>query len=332
MKKEQREALLSQQIDQVLTEQIIARTDWSQHNADVGLLSCVQQLRSLPLRQPLVRDVLAKRLIHNKHNFSGEINEMLTRVYLMLGLHKESLADVVSKHRKVRLAAMHELYMMDIKVDESIVQPLLFHKDELTRKYARCFLIKHAPSASFEFLDQVKDQFLPWEQYELHAIMARRDCLDVPLFAQWIRSDLNPGVVSFSIKMAVHFKQHDAIPVLIRLLEEGSQELRKEAIVALGRFKSLEAEEALVLRYASESIPVKLEILKALGRIASGRCIHFLANVFYGATSVDIKKSAMRSLVEQGRQAASVIEDMIAEAKGIDKLVIQQSIHPISKH
>jgi hypothetical protein len=305
------------------------------NTADAGTKSLwltLSKLKEYPLSNSETRNIIVNLLIRFKQTFSGEFSDRIQKLYEELGL-KERAITAISKGAKMeKLYALNELYQMDIAVDNSLVLPLLKHQDKLVRKYARCFLVKKENSASFDFLNEVTDTLLPWEQYELHGVLAKKNYLDVPLFAQWISEDFHPSVILFSIRMAFQFKQDDAIPVIISILGNPNKQVRKEAINALGKFKAHLAEPALIKMYENEEADVKIEILKALGIIDSGLSLDFLTQQFEKEMHVEVKKHAFRSILNQRKRAGKLIDDLLLRSVGINKKVIQQTMNPLIRY
>lgn len=289
----------------------------------------------LPLHRRWARKLLVDRILYYRRNFSGHISHMLRELYLSLGLQRQAQQQLHAFSTNRKVLALSELFHMDIHISEDEVLPFSQSRDRYMREMARCYLIKLGTQDPFRFFDEVKEPILQWEQFELfHNTAERRDQQDLqmPSFARWIDPSFHPSVISFSMKLAVHFQQFDAIPVILNFLQNAVQPLRAEAINSLGKLMATEAEPYLLSIYENEDETCKAEILKALGRIGSGQSTGFLEKVFFESTSFQLRKHSMRSLINNKTWLATRANQILDGGKAEDRTFLLYSLNPLIKY
>ncbi|MCW3464185.1 HEAT repeat domain-containing protein [Chitinophaga nivalis] len=288
--------------------------------------------QELPLSTAWGRDIFVNQLLEYRMNFTGDIPDLLRQLYLELGLHQQMAAALKSGRRKAVIAALVELAGMGVLLEKDYILTLTRSKDKYIREMARCYMVQCSPDAPFEFLEQVQEPLLPWEQFELFRIISLRKDIPVPDFARWIDPAFHPSVVSLCLKLATYYQQPAAIPAIIRLLDTPDESLRAAAINSLGKLMAIEAEPLLIDRYPQEPVAGKLEILKALGRIGSGQYLDFLQQELEHTDEPLLMKHAAHSIVAHHALAGGLINRLQHSLTGSRQLVLQHSLNPLIKY
>lgn len=323
---------INQFLDNLITDHII-------FNEDVmnGVPLMDVQLDLVPFQKPIfkqkwVKQALIDRLIYFSSSFSGDRNVLFRRLFVELELEKLSFKKIKSISLSTKIVGLVELTSMGIAVADVIILPLTNSRNRKLRSEARIAYIKLSKNDPFKFFDDATEPLLLWDQLELFKIITTTEGLTIPNFARWITYSTNKSIVSFCLKLVIHYNQHEAIPAIVKLLDTKDHYLRVDAINCLGKLKAEEVEEKLVLIYNNQPLRCQIEILKAIGRFSTGNQINFLRNEFIRSTDFDIKKNAARSLIKHGKQAKEVVQMLIDTATPDSAIILKHCMNPLIKY
>lgn len=291
----------------------------------------LEAFRKLPLHRNWARHLLVQKLLHYQRNFSGVSAAAFRELYEALGLHKQAERKLRSGRPSVMVEALSELFNMEVKMDEHLIMPLTHHSNRYVREMARCYLAKCSADHPLDFLADIQAPLLPWEQFELFRVISQRKDLPMPAFMLWMQPSLHPTVISFALRMAVHFQQFEAAPAISKLLKTDNIALRALAINSLGKLMAQEFEDTLLKIYADQPVACKMEILKALGRMGTGRHLAFLKQEFMQSPEFELKKHAARSIVSHAALAQPLLWELQAESKGQQHVILQHCLNPSIK-
>ncbi len=325
-------ARINPKIDNIITENIILNdgilADLPIDQIEVN----IDGFRRPLFRKRWVRQALIDRIMEYRKNFVGSIGELLRLVYIDLELDKESFRKMKSPRWDKKVQALVEFTNMDITIADVNILPLTNSKVRELRAEARHAYIKLSKNEPFKFFDVATEPLLMWDQIELFKIITSTKDIAIPNFARWVTYSSNKSVVSFCLKLIVHYNQLAAIPAVIKLLDNRDHYLRADAINCLGKMKVEEVEEKLVNIYNNQPVHCQIEILKAIGRIESGKYIDFLRNEFLHATDFDLRKNAARSLVKNEWMARDVIQGLLATVSPEHLLILKHCMNPLIKY
>ena len=277
------------------------------------------------------RQALINRLIHYRNNVRGSMGEQLRNLYIQLELDKDSLKKMKSSKWDLKVQALAELTSMNMSIADVTILPLTNSRNRELRAAARHAYIKLSKNEPFKFFDVVTEPLLMWDQVELFRIISTTEHIAIPNFAQWITYSTNKSIVSFCLKLVVHYNQISAVPAVIKLLDTKDHYLRADAINCLGKMKIEEVEEKLIHIFNSQPQNCRVEILKALGRINSGKYVDFLRQEFLHSTDFEIRKHAAKSLIRNQWAAKGMINELIETATAENKLILKHSMNPLIK-
>lgn len=278
------------------------------------------------------RQATIDRIINFRKNLRGKTGDLLRQLYLQLELEKESFRKMKSRKWYRKVQALSEFANLDIPIADVSILPLTNSRNRELRAAARHAYIKLSKNEPFKFFDVVTEPLLQWDQIELFRIITTTENISIPNFAKWITYSPNKSIVSFCLKLVVHFNQLAAVPAVVKLLETKDHYLRANAINCLGKLRVEEVEEKLVKIYSSQPLDCQIEILKALGRINTGNYTDFLKNEFLHSTDFDIRKHAARSLVKNQQRSKALIEELINTSTPENKLILKHSMNPLIKY
>jgi HEAT repeat protein len=288
-------------------------------------------LYNRPFQKRSSKQVLVDRLIFYKKNISGRMGDQITELFLLLDLDKFCVRKLEARSVEKVIQGLNEVTEMQVPVSDTLLLLLTNSRNRDVRAAARRAYIKLSNNEPFKFFDIATEHLLVWDQVELFSVISSTPGLAIPNFARWIIYSPNKGVVSFCLRLIVHFNQLAAIQSVIKLLNTRDHELRSEAINALGKLKAEEAEDKLISIYESQPRSCQVEILKALGRISSGRHLDFLKHEFMHSSSFDIRKLAAKSLIDNEWKAEEMIEDLLNGVNGESQLILKHCMNPLIK-
>ena len=278
------------------------------------------------------RQLAVNRLTEYKKDLRGNMSQELNQLFLELHLDRFCLRKFRSLRRFKKVQGLTEFAAMGIPVADAYILPLPHHRSREVRIMARHAYIKLSKNDPFKFFDVSTDRLLVWDQIELFRIITTNENITIPNFGSWLTYSNNPSIIHFCLRLVVHYNQTEAIPAVVRLLDTRDHELRAAAINCLGKIKAESTEDKLVSIYNDQPPRVQAEILKALGRIQSGRYIDFLTNEFLYASDFRLRKNAAKSLVNNSRMEPGLIEQLMATTTPENQLILKHCMDPLIKY
>ncbi|HTJ11083.1 MAG TPA: HEAT repeat domain-containing protein [Dinghuibacter sp.] len=318
-------------IDQLLTEHVVLNEGLADNVPIDDIELPIEKFRTKTLRNPANRQLLIDRIVNYKKSFAGSIGDLLRRLYLELELDKVSFRKMKSVKWNRKVQGMIELTDMDMSISDVNILPLTNSKNRELRAEARNAYIKLSKNEPFKFFDVVTEPLLMWDQIELFKTITTTEEIAIPKFARWVTYSPNKSIVSFCLKLIVHYNQQDAAHAVIKLLDNKDHNLRADAINCLGKLRCEEAEPHLVEIYYSQPLNCQLEILKAIGRMDTGNQIQFLRHEFLHSSDFDIRKNAAKSLIKTRATPKSLVDELIETGTAENKLILRHCMNPLIK-
>ncbi|NSL87538.1 HEAT repeat domain-containing protein [Chitinophaga sp. Mgbs1] len=325
-------SVLLPEIDNLIIDEVLTNPDMQQDIPADQVPLNLEPFQRLPLDRPWARQALTDRIIHFRRNVRGNMGNLLRNLYIQLELDKDTMKKMKSRRWEKKVQALVELTSLNMSIADVTILPLTNSRNRELRAAARHAYIKLSKNEPFKFFDVVTDPLLMWDQVELFRIITTTEGIAIPNFARWITYSGNKSVVSFCLKLVVHYNQLAAVPAIIKLLDTRDHYLRADAINCLGKLKVAEAEDQLVRIYTSQPLHCQIEILKAIGRISSGRNIDFLKTEFLHSTDFDLRKSAAKSLVKNEWFAKPVIDELLATSSPENLRILKHCMNPLIKY
>ncbi|KAA5532178.1 HEAT repeat domain-containing protein [Taibaiella lutea] len=314
-------------IDALIAEEIFMKSETGQKGAP--------HINFDAFRIPLFanhknKQILIDRLINYRRSFSGSIGNHFKQLYLELGLDKLSTKKMNRRSWNMKVRGIRELTGMDVSISDVNILPLTNSKRHELRTEARNAYIKLSKNEPFKFFDISSEPLLDWDQIELFKTITTTENIAIPNFARWVTYSNNKSIISFCLKLIVHYNQQDAAPAVIKLLETKDHILRAEAINCLGKLKYEPAEAQLRHIYSNQPLNCQLEILKAIGRMSTGESAQFLRQEFMYSTDFDIRKNAAMSFVRNA--SPEYIDELMEASNDENKLILKHSMNPLIKY
>jgi len=327
---EKKTALLSVRINELLTSAImmeesamLKKSSSVKSDFDIGSF----YKTGIPDKD--VNKILVAEMIRYRNYFSGQIAERIRKLYLDLSLHKEALNRLHKKNWEIKVSALSELFKMDIEVDHTYLLQLVHDKNRYIREFARLSLIKFTKDDPLQFLRELYEPILQWEEFEIFLLFQQKKDFTLSSLEGLIALDKEPSIVSLCLKLAVHFKQETAVSLILNLIKTPNLKLRAESIASIGKLEAKGTEKELVAIYPEQPHEIKLEILTALGRIQSRQCLVFLEKEFITSSDFEIKKHASDAIIKLYPLSKSTIEKLIHDGGTLNQKILNHSLDPL---
>ncbi len=328
---EKRLAFISPKIETMITEQVLLNENLEKIPVD-DIEFDSAALNDPAFKHKWVRQAIIDILIQYRRNFRGEVGELLRKLYLDMGLLKEAEDKLKNLHWEIQIKALTELTRMDISVSDVTILPLTNSQKPELRAAARNAYVQLSKNEPFKFFDIATEPILPWDQLELFKIITTNKDIPIPNFSRWVSYSENKSIVSFCLKLIAHYDQQPAIPAVMGLLNNKDHYFRADAINCLGKLSAEIAESKLIEIYNTQPLNCQLEILKALGRISSGKHLDFLKTEFLYSYNFDIRMHAARSLIKHNTPISrAMVEEIMNTAEDEAKLIIKHCQNPLIK-
>lgn len=284
----------------------------------------------LPIYRNSIRRILISELIKSNSSFSGRSAEVLREIYLRLGLDARARKRLLSDNLEKKIESIRELTEMGVADECEKILPYTDHHNPQLRLEAQIAYIKLCSDNPFKFLDTVKQDLSEWHQIVLFEVITKAETMARPRFSYWLNS-ANDSVVAFCLKLIQFYQQYDAVQNLIYLLNHYNLKIRASAIEILGKMEAEASETHLVNVYGSQPLKIKVEILNALGRIASGRNLSFLdsqARVKEHA----IRIAALRAIRAHRNEGSELLSTLFSESFAQNQSIIKHVLGERAKY
>lgn len=325
-------ARLAPRIDTLLIDEVMSHPSLQQHIPPEEIQLNIRPFEQLPLHRRWVREALTSRIIHFRRNVRGNIGLLLRSLYMQLDLDNDTMKKLKSRRWEKKVQALTELTSLDMFISDVTILPMTNDRNRELRSAARHAYIKLSKNEPFKFFDIAREPLLMWDQVELFRTITNTENIAIPNFARWITYSGNKSVISFCLKLVTHYNQYNAVPAILKLLETKDHYLRADAINCLGKLRARNAESKLVALYSHQPVPCQIEILKALGRIASGDYIEFLKTEFLHATDFDLRKHAAKSLVKNHWVSDPLNTELAPSITPENLRILKHCMNPLIKY
>ncbi|MBA3827468.1 MAG: HEAT repeat domain-containing protein [Taibaiella sp.] len=283
-------------------------------------------------QKPWVRAALIKALLGYKRNFGGDLGALLRKLYIDMDLQNDSFNKIDSSRWYRKIQGIVELTQMEIRISDVTILPLTNSKIPELRVAARNAYLQISKNNPFKFFDIATEPLLPWDRLEMFKIITTTKDIAIPNFSRWISYSTNKSIVSFCLELIAHYSQHNAIPAVMHLIDTNDHFLRARAINCLGKLRAEEAEDKFIEIYTNQPINCQLEIIKALGRINSGRYIEFLKHEFLYSFDFYIRKNAARAIIRNVDIGSDTYNDLMRSSSTENQLILKHCSNPLIKY
>lgn len=241
-----------------------------EYTAQFSLGFHLKELRQ-KIKNSFRKQLLVDLLIANKQNLTGASATFLQKVYIQLKLKHFSYSKLNSRHHLKKVQGLQELAEMECVDYLPAIQELFNHKKLIVRQESFVAMVRLAGDSPFVLVDHYVGSITPWMQLTIHKHLAKLPAEKLPKFYRWFYSSKNE-IKKFAIVMAHQFKQLDAIPHVIFLLDEIDTETAALAVEFLGDIGAEEYADNIVSLGKKHLMndTLSLKVICALGQIGNG--------------------------------------------------------------
>jgi hypothetical protein len=266
------------------------------------------------------RQILVDQMIDVSVNLKGDAEEKLRKLYITLGLDKDSIRKANSRQWHKKIKGFRELAFMNIRSANDAIYAALNSGNEILRMEAQIALVRLSDENPFEFLYHLERPFSLWEQITLHDLLVQHD-MTVPAFRQWLGSP-NDTIIMFALRMIREFKQVDAEPDLREVLLHGNDLVRNLAIQVAGDMNFRSALEQMKRMYKNEAYNNSLEILRSMGKMPDESMMGFLKLVLDKEDDVQLQIEATKAIENMGEEGIkALVKLMKSEYKNYNIII-----------
>lgn len=244
------------------------------------------------------RNILLDELMKLCVDLAGEVLEKLKVLYFNMELDKDSVQKLSNRRWFIKVKGCRELTRMKAYNSKSEIEKLLNSKNEILRAEAQMALIELNEENPYYFLEKLTQQFLPWEQLNVH-VMMQRNSYEIPDFSKWLMVE-NETVVLFAIEMIRVYRQIMNAPKIIKFFKHPNLNLREAAIIAAGELGYVEVVPELMKIYNEVEDEYKVLILRSMQRLADDGNKDFLRGIIESNAPQYIKLDAAKAMFALG--------------------------------
>ena len=275
------------------------------------------------MSEKIQREVFVEELLSLHSNLLGESADILVNLFYFNGLDKYSIQKVLNKRWYVKAKGFRELAQMKILEGVDLIMPYLNSKNSILRIEAQMAWIQLNPDNPLSFYDNPDIKLTIWGQ--LNSLVAIKRIGTVPDFRRWL-TVMNKDVASISIRFSGLFKQYENADLVAQRLSDEDPEIRKIAIIALGKLAVPSPVPELRDLYAKETNSNKVEIIIALNLIYEMSNIPFFEDILLNESDSYLRILAARGLKALDGEGKDSLESVYSRAAG-DTLLKNIIIH-----
>ena len=266
------------------------------------------------------RQILVDQMIDVSVNLKGDAEEKLRKLYITLGLDKDSIRKANSRQWHKKIKGFRELAFMEIRSANDAIYEALNSGNEILRMEAQIALVRLSDDNPFEFLYHLERPFSLWEQITLHDLLVQHDMM-VPAFRQWLGSP-NDTIIMFALRMIREFKQVDAEPDVRGVLLHENELVRNLAIQVAGDMNFRSTLEQMKKMYKNEDYNNSLEILRSMGKMPDESMMGFLKLVLDKEDDVQLQIEATKAIENMGEEGIkALVKLMKSEYKNYNIII-----------
>lgn len=234
------------------------------------------------LQKKRARKVFLRELIDMKRTMNGDPGNNLTKLYVQLNLHVDSLKKLNSMRWHLKAKGIQELAIMDQLSLEDEIFNLSYHKNSMVRMEAQTAMVRLWEYKGLRFLDSLHYPLTEWHQSNLLQLLCNKPIESIEILNAWLKSS-NPRVVQFALKLvgehfaAVFFNE------VVNCLTHPETFVRKQAVICLCQIPNKELPGIFINQFKIEkTIALKLLLLEELQKIAGLPELLFFQSLQHG--------------------------------------------------
>jgi len=227
------------------------------------------------MKHPAFRQLLVDELVKGKKGLSGTAGTNLVLLFNQLRLGKDAEQKLKSRKWHLQAQGIQELAIMEQQRSSARIYQLTNTQQELVRIEAQSAIVQLHGFEGLRFLDIIDHPLSEWQQIQLLRLLARSPGVLPEKTGDWLTST-NESVRIFTLKLIAEHRQQELHEAVVSCLEDGSHQVRGQAIRCLREIYTSTTAGSLIRIYAAQISSCRLAILETLGHIGSEEDIGFL--------------------------------------------------------
>jgi hypothetical protein len=285
----------------------------------------LQQVPSSVLREledPILRDTFTTELLSIHISLTGESAYRLVDLFHKAGLKPFTIRKIHSMFWPVKAKGIKELAQMNITSENHLFVKYLNSRNDILGLEAQLAWIRLNPDDPLKFYDDPKIQLTDWGQ--VNSLIAFKKIGKIPDFGKWIESKTRI-VVIFALKMTGILKEFQNELLVQQRLYDSDPEIRREAVIALGRLELSSSNPNLRQIYPRENLSNKAEILRALSITSDSENFSLFKEVLLDETDISTRILAAKGIVGLDQNCRNKLDLIFAEAEPTLKKIIMHA-------
>ncbi len=220
---------------------------------------------------------------------------------------------------------------MKVEIQDAVLMQLMSSPRIEIRVAAFKYLLQVRGEISFDQVFSGIAGITDLDALDIYQTIVSTDYVGSYVFSQWLDGAQSFSINSLMMDLMVYYQQLDEEKLWQLIVSAQDAKTLHKAINSLGKLLARDSESRLVDFYTIEQpLNVKIEIVKALGRLGQGKSIDLLENIFNDKSTVlALRKHAYRSLLAQKPYSASSLRKIETAENLDDYKLIRYVSHPM---
>lgn len=245
------------------------------------------------------RKHLFNSVIYLMHSFTGEYAEKLKNLFYELGLERFLLKKLNSKNWWVIAQGLRESRLMEFPKAISFAEKHINAKQLELRGEAQIAIISLKAKDPFEFLNQLKEPFSPWDRIHLYEEMKQWE--KKPDASLWLKTN-NEGVLIFALRIIALWGQKGNQEITHPLLEHHNPKIRAEVVWYAAICLDTQLWKKASEKYERETFFVRQKLAQTSGMVPDVS-FKILIRWFNYENSTPIKIHLARAMLTHGQSS-----------------------------
>ncbi|MDF2515590.1 MAG: hypothetical protein K0R59_886 [Sphingobacterium sp.] len=251
------------------------------------------------LEVKVVRDILHEFI----RTIGGEKGRSMRNLFNELGYDKEAQYEIrhAAKHMAPIVRSLNDLALMKVVVQENVLDKLLASPKIEIRVAAFQYLLQVQGEQAFDRVFSQLEGINELHAVDIYQTIVLTDYFGTYSFSQWLDESKTFAANKLLMDLMVYYQELEASQLWKLIVANKDMNTIIKAVNSLGKLLARESEDQLRDLYDQhQSLHLRIEILKAIGRLGQGKSLDFLANIFENSElPVKLRKHAYRSLITQ---------------------------------
>lgn len=321
---EKRKKEVSEELEEKIT--FVLRSSTNYDVDEIAALFQYDATKAKKWKSEKVTDLIL--LIRNELQQGGELNLINYKnslaVFNLSGFWEKQVrvSGLVKRKR-----AMQMINVLDGGFNTGLLSKSVFHKNSYLRKIARQVHAEQDNYNPYRFMEENFDEdFTSLDKIRLHAALIKRSKLGkLPDLLRWVHNSKNKQYISFIIQEIGYFKQFEAAPSLLDLLDtHESHDVRIQIIQTFGVLEFEDCVPHLIKRFPLETTAVREAIVEAFGKIRTEKTLQFLLDAYQHTDDDNFRIILVRAISRHEKKGEDSLSDLKQEGRSVERLIIDQ--------